>query len=215
MLRDTNRRKLHVGADFAHLRLDEDLSTTFQLVILPEVVGAPNEFGLGTIPGTIRAFVTPSTQLNLFNTELAMVDGPFHVESELRFAEYRRVGDDAIVPAFYAQVGYVLTGETREYDKTNGVMGGVRPNCNFGKDGCGAWEIAARYSHIDVSQDGLQAVPNPSDSGGGRANNYIVGLNWYLNPNTKFQFNYLRSNFDQFLFGDTLNVYSLRAQVAF
>lgn len=46
--------------------------------------------------------------------------------------------------------------------------------------GHGTWEIAARYSYLNLN-DG------PID--GGRINDVTLGLNWYLNQYTKMQFN--------------------------
>jgi phosphate-selective porin OprO/OprP len=46
--------------------------------------------------------------------------------------------------------------------------------------GFGAWELAVRYSFIDLSNKAVQA---------GRLDSVTVGLNWYLNTNTKLQFN--------------------------
>ena len=57
---------------------------------------------------------------------------------------------------------------------------------------CGAWEIAARWSYTD-----LNSGFGPNTIQGGVMNGYTVGLNWYLNTNIKFQFDYVydqRSN---------------------
>jgi len=43
--------------------------------------------------------------------------------------------------------------------------------------------LAARFSHLNLTDE---------DAGiyGGKANNITLGLNWYANPNVKFQLNY-------------------------
>jgi phosphate-selective porin OprO/OprP len=46
---------------------------------------------------------------------------------------------------------------------------------------CGAWQVAARYSWIDLDDKGLH---------GGVLQDFTLGLNWYLNPNLKYQWNY-------------------------
>ncbi|MCY2964262.1 MAG: porin, partial [Planctomycetota bacterium] len=95
-------------------------------------------------------------------------------------------------PSLYTQVGYFLTGEHRPYLKKAGAIDRVKPFRNvkfFDNDGTGwgAWEIAARYSYIDL---------NSRDIDGGRLNDLTLGLNWYLNPNAKVQFNWIRAFLD-------------------
>jgi phosphate-selective porin OprO/OprP len=45
----------------------------------------------------------------------------------------------------------------------------------------GAWQAGVRYSWIDLTDKGLN---------GGTAQDLTFGLNWYLNPNLKIQWNY-------------------------
>ena len=100
----------------------------------------------------------------------------------------------------YAQVAYTLTGENRAYDKRLGRLNtyyfgqqGPFNNAWFvrGDDGCynfncGAWEIAARYSYVNLNDGaGLNRIQ------GGVMNGLTLGLNWYLNTNLKFQFDYV------------------------
>jgi phosphate-selective porin OprO/OprP len=93
----------------------------------------------------------------------------------------------------YAQVAYTLTGEARGYDRRFGKLATNIFNVNtpgwatrrdgggwnFGR---GAWELAARYDYLDL---------NDSTVRGGIAQGVTLGLNWYLNNNFKFQFDYV------------------------
>jgi phosphate-selective porin OprO and OprP len=47
--------------------------------------------------------------------------------------------------------------------------------------GLGAWQVGFRYNYLDLNDKGLN---------GGILNDYTAGLNWFLNPNMKVQFNY-------------------------
>lgn len=90
---------------------------------------------------------------------------------------------------YYAQVAYVLTGETREYFPERGIFGTVTPRRNFGmrkkSRGPGAWEVTARFSHMDLNDRFVQ---------GGEATDYSLGVNWYPNPSWRVMFNYIHAD---------------------
>jgi phosphate-selective porin len=94
----------------------------------------------------------------------------------------------------YVQGSYILTGENRRYDRRFGTFDRPKVRENFfvtrTKDGAlisapGAWEVAYRYSHVDLNDKGIN---------GGLMGQHTLGLNWYLNDNAKLQFNYLNIN---------------------
>jgi phosphate-selective porin OprO/OprP len=61
----------------------------------------------------------------------------------------------------------------------------VKPTHPFsrkGDCGWGAWQLGFRYNYLDLNDSGLN---------GGMAHNGTLGLNWFLNPNLKFQWNYM------------------------
>lgn len=94
----------------------------------------------------------------------------------------------------YIQAMYFLTGEYRPYGKTYVHSSGPAPtrfllNRNFfwarGEDynpfQCGAWQVGARYSYSNL---------NDGDLVGGIVNEVTLGLNWFINPNLRVQWNY-------------------------
>lgn len=83
----------------------------------------------------------------------------------------------------YAQLAWTVTGEARSYRVDKGVFEGIRPAKNFGHEGWGAFELAARYSEIDL---------NDSSVTGGRERNATAALNWYLNPFLRVSANYVK-----------------------
>ncbi|MFL5338532.1 MAG: OprO/OprP family phosphate-selective porin [Gemmataceae bacterium] len=111
----------------------------------------------------------------------------------------------AIVPAQnytfqggYVQLAYTLTGENRAYDRKTGTLArdyfknGPFTNAWFTRDcdgglnwGWGAWEIAGRYSYVNLN-DGVF----PTRIQGGDMQGVGVGLNWYLNRDLKIQFDW-------------------------
>jgi phosphate-selective porin OprO/OprP len=85
---------------------------------------------------------------------------------------------------------YFLTQEHRPYDRRMGFLGQPIPLENFFMvrdennriiSGRGAWQVGVRYSQVDFTDSG---VP------GGLVRDVTLGVNWYLNPNLKFQWNF-------------------------
>ena len=98
-------------------------------------------------------------------------------------------GSDLDFSSYYVQVSYVLTGESRKYDHVTGGFRGVTPRRDFRGEprGPGAWELGARYAGIDL---------NDGDVAGGELDEITLGLNWYLNANTRVMLNYLMADLD-------------------
>ncbi len=139
----------------------------------------------------------------LWNIGTAAVCGPWTVEAEAtanwitnaaQLAALNGVPPAGHVGTYFAQGAYVqvlyfLTGDNRTYDKYSATLNRVIPlEPFFWVDGCrkwlfgtGAWEVGVRYSYLDMTNKGIN---------GGLLNDVTVGLNWYLNPNAKIQWNY-------------------------
>ena len=120
----------------------------------------------------------------------------------------------------YAQVSWVLTGESHTYNSALAAYNGIVPLNPFSLTGggWGAWEIAGRISTIDLN-DQLAAANGVA---GGRQTVYTAGLNWYINPNVRFMFDYLFGDVARQLSainarnaGSTFDAFAMRTQVAF
>ncbi len=122
---------------------------------------------------------------------------------DFRYGIKRREPTVLSNPSFggwYAQGSWILTGETRRYSVASGSFASPRPFVPFTMNGGrGAWELAARYSHTDLNHDeGIAGLAPPSDGiRGGVQNIWTFGVNWYVNPNLRLMFNYLRINVDR------------------
>ena len=208
--RDVKSGLVHVGGGYSFA---DPASDVVRFRGQPEIfVGQDNLAPVG-VPSAVPAFVEtgliPTENLNLFNAELAVARGSFFAQSEAMFAHVQQQdGPSLTFPGAYAQAGYLLTGEFRPYKQNAGVFGEVLPYRSVGRErGIGAWEITARWSYIDLSDDNIQ---------GGRLNDLTAGLNWHLNPNTKFQFNYIHAFLDSPLYGDSdADIFATRAQLEF
>lgn len=142
-------------------------------------------------------------EVSLAGLEFAAVLGSFSVQAEWNMAAPDTAGNDPEFSGYYAQVSYFLTGEHRPYDRNSGTFGRIKPKANYGRDGWGAWEVALRYSEVDL---------NDGDYAGGEMNNLTAGVNWYLNPNVKMMLNYVRSDLEEVGQADAVVA---RFQVAF
>ena len=120
----------------------------------------------------------------------------------------------------YAEAAYALTGETRPYNSASASYGGIVPANPFSLTGggWGAWEIAGRYSTIDLNDQLAMA----NGVTGGRQTIYTLALNWYVNRNVRFLFDYLHGNIARQVsptnFGDAgakFDAFAMRTQVAF
>jgi phosphate-selective porin OprO/OprP len=127
--------------------------------------------------------------------EFALVLGPLTVQAEWAGQWVTHAiasnGQDQGTVFFhggYVEALYFLTGEYQPYEKREGKFGRVLPRNDFHmqKDDCprglGAWQVGVRFSYVDLTDKAIQ---------GGDIYDWTVGLNWYLNPNMKFQLNYI------------------------
>ena len=151
-----------------------------------------------------------SQEIIMYNFEATGVAGRFHGQAEYTAAHVRRDGSqkDLDFYGFYVQAGVFLTGESRNYDQKSGKYKRVMPKRNS----IGAWELAARFSQIDLSSRDLR---------GGVQRNVTVGLNWWANANVMFRLNYVYGNANPnsrvTLAGrdEKVHAFTARAQVVF
>ncbi len=130
--------------------------------------------------------------MNALGIESALVYGPFSLQAE--YAMYwldRTANANPRFDGGYIFASWFLTGENRAYKRTQGVFSRVKPLENFfrvrAEDGCiytgkGAWELAYRAEYLNLSDAGVR---------GGVLTTHTVGVNWYLNPYTRFMVNYV------------------------
>jgi phosphate-selective porin OprO/OprP len=91
-------------------------------------------------------------------------------------------------------LSYFLTGEQATYNSLT-----PRSTFQFGAPGWGAWELAARYSELQIDSaaflGGTSSFADPNASAR-RAQAWAVGLNWWLNANLKWVLDYEVTRFD-------------------
>jgi phosphate-selective porin OprO/OprP len=124
---------------------------------------------------------------------------------------------------WYAQASWVLTGEAKPYKADKAAYGLPSPAdpLSFDGTGIGAWELAARYSVLDLNDNaGFAGVLTPVGGvRGGRQNIWTVGLNWYPNNAIRFLLDYQHTNVSRLNtagadIGARLDTVALRAQLS-
>jgi phosphate-selective porin OprO/OprP len=212
---------LHIGGDAEWLiQPPHNLIANTQTLTLsdrPELRIDPTVLiSTGAIPGVSGAQV--------YSAEVAGTYGPLFFQAEYFWYNVDR-NAFAPMPSLkfqggYAEAAYVLTGETRPYNPGSASYGGIAPANPFSLSGggWGAWEIAGRYSTIDLNN----ALGLPSGIAGGRQTIYTLALNWYINGNVRFMFDYLHGDVTKQVsatnFGDAgakFDAFAMRTQVAF
>lgn len=142
----------------------------------PEASLAPTILSTGSI-------ANPDTSTG-YNLEAAYSVGPVLLQGQFVSTELQRsVGADLGFDGYYAQTGWIITGERHEYGDATGVFRGPRP-----RNAWGALELAARYSSLDLSEAG---APNS-----GEADDVTAGVNWYIGRNFRLAANYVHSEVD-------------------
>ena len=142
----------------------------------PEASLAPTILSTGSI-------ANPDTSTG-YNFEAAYSVGPVLLQGQFVSTELQRsVGADLGFDGYYAQAGWIITGERHEYGDATGVFRGPRP-----RNAWGALELAARYSSLDLSEAG---APNS-----GEADDVTAGVNWYIGRNFRLAANYVHSEVD-------------------
>jgi phosphate-selective porin OprO/OprP len=211
------RYLLHVGTGYLYSQLGGegttgDFAKTYRSVVFPEFfVGDPLGGGL-TAAGTPRVLDSGrilATDFSLYHAELAFNRGSFNFQTEAMLEPISQLnGPTMLQYGAYMQCGYFLTGEHAAYLKQAGVFDyNVVPFTPFfgtGRRGrvmgWGAWELAFRWSYVDMTLGNLVPANQLSGSAGppaspsrGVLNESTVGVNWWWNRFTRVQFNWIYS----------------------
>ena len=122
------------------------------------------------------------------NVDFAASYGPLRMTGEyyLNSLDMENGSGSAKFSGFYVQSAFLLTGENHAWNHREAEFTQVRA-----ANKSGAWEIAARYSYINL---------NDFDFGirGGQKGQYTVGLNYYASRNVKLMLNYSYIDHDRY-----------------
>lgn len=145
--------------------------------------------------------IADASRINQVGLEAGWQHGPLTTQAEWIRTQVRR---DAGLGALdfdggYVSASWMLTGESRPYK--GGRFTAAKP-----QQRSGAWELALRYSTIDL--DDMAVL-------GGDESNITVGLNWYAPSNVRLMANYIVADSKRRGQPDDRNLFVLRAQLSF
>ncbi|HJT32358.1 MAG TPA: porin [Pirellulales bacterium] len=145
------------------------------------------------IPSFVSTGTLTANQTQIFQAEASTVLGPLSFQAEYYGTLVNQVHNPQVFfQGMYVYGSYLLTGEHRVYDRKQGIYTAIKPNSNFFRVrtnrgiamGPGAWEVAARFSSMNLSDRNIQ---------GGTLNDVTLGLNWYATFQMRFSINYIHA----------------------
>ena len=157
---------------------------------------------------------------NVFGAEAVYQMNRLRLQGEYMMAKYQflddsDLSDDVSNSGGYVYATYFLTDDSYSYDYRDAEFGRLIPNSKKG-----AWEVAARYSFVDLNDEDVLDDGDPVRFGS--STSMTLGVNYYPNPNIKLMLNYGIVDNDEYAIsrgdykGDyDFNYLSMRFQTAF
>jgi len=136
-------------------------------------------------------------KITAYAAEVAGSFGPAFFQGEYVQSTFEQpFFSDQDVTAWYLQGSWMLNGGHKPYKSAAGVFGSPKVGDK------GLWELTARYDNIENKDIANREV-----------NSTLFGVNYYVNPNLRFMFNYTKGENE--VNGDETGQYALRTQFAF
>jgi len=168
-------KAVHLGGSFSYRINAQQDQTEFKS--RPEISVADDYYvNTGVIEGTDKVL--------RIGLEASAVMGRLSWQAEALSARVERKGyKNVTFRGAYANVSWFLTNDSRNYDAGTGEFQPVVPNHPLFRGGKGAFEIAARVSYVDLTDQ---------DIIGGKESNISLGFNWYLNAHFRVMSNLIK-----------------------
>ena len=186
---------LHLGFNLTAEKPEDDINNSISFDSRPESHITGNIVDTGIIPN-IETIVRTGVEISSVMQSLS-IQAEFIMVDLLK----NNASNNLRFNGSYIYASWFVTGEQRPYKPEHGVFGRIKPMTERG-----AWELALRYSDIDLNDDVIN---------GGKASNMTFGVNWYSSLNTRFSMNYINVNTeDSNIFGNP-DIMQFRAQIDF
>jgi phosphate-selective porin OprO and OprP len=137
-------------------------------------------------------------KITAYGAEIAGSFGPAFFQGEYVQSTYEQPfrTPDQDVTTWYLQGSWILNGGHKAYKPATGVFASPKVGDK------GLWELTARYDTIEN-----ESIRNRE------ATSLLFGVNYYVNPNLRFMFNYTQGENETN--GDETGQYALRTQFSF
>ena len=148
-------------------------------------------------PSQVIATTTGASRntVDVMAVEAAGSFGPAFFQAEYADATFGQpLGRDQDVTTYYVQGSFMLNGGHKPYKGATGVFGSPKVADK------GLWELTGRYDYVENETLTREVT------------SWILGVNYYVNPNLRFMFNYTQG--DNEVTGDETAQYALRTQFA-
>lgn len=170
--RPDQREFLHIGASVRHAGTDDQI----------RYQAKP---GTNAADAFVDTGIFPAAGADHFGVELQYNSGPFSVGGEYALARVRSTeAGNPHFSGFYVLGSWVITGESRPYDRSAGLFRKIVPQGRWG-----APEIIARYSNVDLNDRLIM---------GGRYDRIDLGVNWWATTRWKLGADWGRIWLDRF-----------------
>lgn len=156
------------------------LGVSAELRELDDTSGARIRARPESLAGTRRlidtGIINDASEIGTYGFEFASMLDNLILQGEYVSANVKRdLGPEVRLSGAYVQAGWFVSGGKYRYSRRSGNFRAPRI-----KGKTGAWEIAARYSTLDLED---------RDITGGQQTNVTFGVNWYLNEQLRIMFN--------------------------
>jgi phosphate-selective porin OprO/OprP len=166
---EDERKLLHIGVSARQ----SNGNTGYHFQSRPEFDKAPMFVDTG---------LSVADKVRQYNLELSWRDGPFWVAAEYVNADVDSPSDgDLNFDGYQITGSWIITGEIRDYRYKGGTFGPVPVARSVYQNGKGAWELAGRWSSVDLTDGTVD---------GGEMDILSAGINWWLTPTFMLNLNY-------------------------
>jgi phosphate-selective porin OprO and OprP len=181
---------LHLGGWISSEDLNKGSSTTTAVANYAGRRGP--SLTIASIPGA------GGDKITAYGAEIAGSFGPAFFQGEYVQAKFEQPfrTPDQDITSWYLQGSWILNGGHKAYKTATGVFASPKVGDK------GLWELTARYDTIENE-----------DIRNREATSMLFGVNYYVNPNLRFMFNYTQGENE--VNGDETGQYALRTQFSF
>jgi len=125
-----------------------------------------------------------------YSLEAYWLKGPFLAGFEYLGVDVNsETSGDPFFSGYSITGSWTVTGETRAYHKRSGTFGAPPVSRPVNQGGWGSFEIASRYSYLDLTEGTVD---------GGEMDILSFGVNWWLTRSTQLSMNYRTISLDRF-----------------